>query len=66
MTQDGVKDRIQLKSKIVMDKSSRPSKEDMKEVTETFTYIEVLLCSFSINTHLSKGTPQISQQKMRN
>ena len=34
---------MQLKSKIVMDKESRPSREDIKEVADLFTYIEVLL-----------------------
>jgi len=34
-----VKDRIQIKSKNILDKYSRPTKDDIKEATNLFTYL---------------------------
>jgi hypothetical protein len=49
---------MQLRNKIVMDKESRPSREDIKEVTDLFTYIEVPISSPRINVASSKETLQ--------
>jgi hypothetical protein len=49
---DGVKDRLETVEKMVMDAESKPSKNDVKELVELYTYMFLIINAGKIKINL--------------